>query len=434
MNIKQNIFKLILSASILTLILGVSIVKAAAPFENLPDDAVLVEVLGRKVCFADIDPNSDVKKKHGGSEPNEQFNLWLKQTRAGNLSQYFRPLFDNYAKEKNLEVTQQEINQFNEKMRQLATHVNNEMKAKKDSLQKELIAENLEDSKRADLEKRFNMYNRTHENHIDPNRLYDGTQNHIAETIILNWKIYRELHNQYKGQIAFQQAGPEPIDALRRFFEEQQSKDKFKFYNKDAEDLFWNYYRSGGCNLYKDPNEAEQAINTPWWLKEEDGHYYDIDSLWSEEVNGLQIRIKAGTLRGWQIFDSNKVPSFKMDLLNTSDKTLSCIALEQFCELEIDGTWYKWTGPIAVDILSAGFKSKTVQYDFLEIKLSENWAKKETSPKNKGQTISLSPGAHTVRVKYKTMDSPKAPAIEVVSNPLKFKILPPPPAKKTDEN
>jgi hypothetical protein len=341
MSTKHNIAQFILGIS--TLVLCINVVMATEPFENLPEDTVLAEVLGRKVYLKDIEPDSDVKKKHQESDADDQFDLWLKQTRASNLGRYFKPLWDEYAKEKALEVAEYEIKEFNEHMRTLMVSENQRRKAKRDNLAKELIAENIEQSKREELEKSFNMYSRILEMDSDPNRMF--CDNDIAKSVILSWKLNKALYNQYKGRVIFQQAGLEPLDAFRMFFEQQQSKGKFKFFNKDAEDLFWDYWRNVRHTVIKDPNEAEQMINTPWWLKERADDDYDTEVEWGEEVNGFQIRID-----GRRAFYSDKVPTFKMDLLNTSDKTLGCVALEQFCEVEVDGKLYKWNGPIAVDI------------------------------------------------------------------------------------
>jgi hypothetical protein len=274
------------------------------------------------------------------------------------------------------------------------------------------------------------LYSRLIERTPDPNLIYYSSDSNAAKSIddvpksfILNYKIYQALYRQYKGRVIFQQAGLEPLDAFRQFFEEQQSKGKLKFYNKDAEDLFWDYYRNVGHTFITDPNEVERAMASPWWLQEKKEDDYNIEAEWGEEVNGLQIRIDGDS--GKRAFYLDKTPIFKIDLLNTSGKSFSCAALEQFCEVEIDGKWYKWDGPKAADIFSAEFGPKTVQYDFLRIKLPDNWVSKEFSPQdNKSQPLGLSLGAYIVRVKYKTMPMPESPATEVVSNSLKFQIIP----------
>ena len=127
MKAKQNMSPLICGISIL--IFGIGIAGAAEPFENLPEDTVLAEVLGQKVCLKDIEPALEVKKKHQDAS-NEQFNLWLKQTRTSSLNRYFKPLWDEYAKEKALEVTEQEIKEFNENMRAFVMSSNQRFKTK----------------------------------------------------------------------------------------------------------------------------------------------------------------------------------------------------------------------------------------------------------------------------------------------------------------
>lgn len=349
------------------LVLSINVAGAADPFENLPDDTALVEVLGHKVCLKDIEPSLDVKKKRQEKTDNVPYDLWLKQTRASNMGRYFKPLWDEYVKEKGLTVLEQEIKEYKERMISFMTSQKIKWKKEKDNLAKELIAENLKDEKRAELEKRFNMYSRMIENTPDPNLIYQNANNDVTKSVILSWKINQELYRQYKGRVIFQQAGPEPLDAYRQFFEEQQAKVKFKFFNKDVEDLFWDYYRNVRHTVY-DPNEAEEIMTTPWWLKEKKEDNYDTEAEWGEEVNGFQIRIEGDS--GRRAFYSDKTPTFKLDLLNTGDKTFSCAPLEQFCEVEVDGKWYKWNGPQAVDILSFGLSPKTVQYDFFKIKLA----------------------------------------------------------------
>jgi hypothetical protein len=412
--------------SILALLLGFNFVGAAEPFENLPDDTVLVEVLGHKVCLKDIEPSSESKKKQQESTTGDKFAMWLKQTRASNLGRYFKPLWDEYAKDKGIVVTAQEIKEYKEKMISFMASQKIEWKRKRDNLAKELAAENLKDDKKAELEKLFNLYDWLIEKSPDSNLIYYSSDSNTAKSIddmtkslILNYKIYQALYHQYKGRVIFQQAGPEPLDAFRQFFEKQQSKGKFKFYNKDAEDLFWDYYRNVGHTCITDPKEVEKTMNTKWWLQDKPKEDSYSGAEWGEEVNGLQIRIDGDSGRG--AFYLDKAPTFKIDLLNTGSKSLSCAALEQCCEVEIDGKWYKWNGPQVIDFNSAAFSPKTVQYNFLKIKLPDNWISKKD---NKNQLPNLSLGDHIIRVKYKTMPMPESSAIEVVSNTLKFQIIP----------
>jgi hypothetical protein len=423
---KWKIVRFICMISVL--FLSQNAVKAADPFGNLPGDTVLAEVMGQKVCLNDIEPALDAKNKQQESTNGTPYDIWLKQTRASKMGRYFKPLWDEYVKEKGLTVSQQEIKEFNEKMAGLAAAQKNRWERQKDNFAKELIAENLKKEKRAELQKRFDTCSRLIGNFHEPNLAYQNAHNDVAKTFILSWKINQALYQQYKGRVIFQQAGIEPLDAYRQFLEEQQSKDKFRFLNKDAENLFWDYYKSDKHTFIKDPNEIESAMTTPWWLKDKPQDDFYAEAEWGEQVNGLQIRIDG--ISGRRTFYQDETPVFKLDLLNTGDKRISCVPMGQFCEVELDGKWYKWNGPKAEDIFSAGTGSKTVQYEFLKIELDNNWILKEPlSQGNKSQIPAFSSGYHAIGVKFKTMDAPESPSIEIISNTIKFQITGPRPQK-----
>ena len=163
-----------------------------------------MEVLGRKVCLKDIEPALEAKKKHQESTTNEQFALWLKQTRSSNMGRYFRPLWDEYAKEKGLIVTEQEIKEYKERMIGFMTSEKKRWKTKRDNLAKELVAENLKDDKKAELEKSFNLYDRLIEKSPDLNLIYYSSDSNTAKSIddvpksfIMSCKINQALYRQY---------------------------------------------------------------------------------------------------------------------------------------------------------------------------------------------------------------------------------------------
>ncbi len=86
--------------------------------------------------------------------------------------------------------------------------------------------------------------------------------------LILQWKINRALYEQYGGRIIFQQGGPEPLDAYRRFLEERQAQGAFEILNKDLEAPFWRYYVTDAIHSLYPPGSEEEAktFQTPWWL------------------------------------------------------------------------------------------------------------------------------------------------------------------------
>jgi hypothetical protein len=94
----------------------------------------------------------------------------------------------------------------------------------------------------------------------------EATRQQVAAAFILQWKINRALYRQYGGRIIFQQGGPEPLDAYRRFLEEAQSRGDFRIVNRSLEAAFWRYYRENSIHSFYPPGSREEAraFEAPW--------------------------------------------------------------------------------------------------------------------------------------------------------------------------
>ena len=89
----------------------------------------------------------------------------------------------------------------------------------------------------------------------------------IAGAFILQWKINRALYQQYGGRIIFQQGGPEPLDAYRKFLEERQAAGDFSIEDPSLAAEFWRYYRDDSIHSFFEPGSAEEAkafADPPW--------------------------------------------------------------------------------------------------------------------------------------------------------------------------
>jgi hypothetical protein len=101
-----------------------------------------------------------------------------------------------------------------------------------------------------------------------PDSAEDAAQRlEIAGAFIKQWKINKALWEQYGGRIIFQQGGPEPLDAYRRFLEESQANGDFRIENAALEPGFWRYYRDESIHSFYPPGSAEEqaALATPPW-------------------------------------------------------------------------------------------------------------------------------------------------------------------------
>ena len=94
-----------------------------------------------------------------------------------------------------------------------------------------------------------------------------AARDEIAAAFIRQWKINGALYRQYGGRVAFQQGGPEPIDAYRKFLEEAQARGDFVIADKGLEAGFWDYFRNDAKHSFYPPDgkEAKRLFATPPW-------------------------------------------------------------------------------------------------------------------------------------------------------------------------
>lgn len=90
----------------------------------------------------------------------------------------------------------------------------------------------------------------------------------VAAAFIRQWKINGALQRKYGGRIIFQQAGPEPLDATRRFLEAAQAAGDFAIADPALEQPFWAYYRDDARHSFYKPGSREEqaAFKTAPWL------------------------------------------------------------------------------------------------------------------------------------------------------------------------
>lgn len=91
----------------------------------------------------------------------------------------------------------------------------------------------------------------------------------IAASFVRQWKINASLWRRHGGRIAYQQGGPEPLDAYRVFLEEAQARGDFRITDAALEAAFWRYYTDDARHSFyprASPEEA-RAFETPPWAE-----------------------------------------------------------------------------------------------------------------------------------------------------------------------
>jgi len=143
-------------------------------------------------------------------------------------------LFDRYAEEQGIEVADAEIDAFVENMRR---GMRNAGLTEEDDLTPEETAE------------------------------VEHMRRDMARSMIRQWKRNRALYRQYGGRIIYQQLGPEPLDAYRRYLQERQAAGDFTIHEKAFEEAFWRYFTDDTMHDFFPPGSEEeaQALATPPW-------------------------------------------------------------------------------------------------------------------------------------------------------------------------
>jgi hypothetical protein len=89
----------------------------------------------------------------------------------------------------------------------------------------------------------------------------------MARSIIRQWKLNRALYKQYGGRIIFQQFGPEPLDAYRRFLEERENAGDFRIEEQPFEKEFWRDFTDDSIHTFFEQGSEEEAMafEVPPW-------------------------------------------------------------------------------------------------------------------------------------------------------------------------
>jgi hypothetical protein len=98
----------------------------------------------------------------------------------------------------------------------------------------------------------------------------DAMQRDMARGIVRQWKINKALYDQYGGRIIYQQLGPEPVDAYRRFLREREADGAFALPDQAIEQSFWRYFTDASIHDFMAPGSTDEAraFTVPPWERQ----------------------------------------------------------------------------------------------------------------------------------------------------------------------
>lgn len=89
--------------------------------------------------------------------------------------------------------------------------------------------------------------------------------------LIKSWKVNKALFAQYGGRVIYQQSGPEPLDAYRKFLEARMKAGAFILSDKKYEADLWRIFRDDQLHDFAPKDQRATLINTPPWQRKKSG-------------------------------------------------------------------------------------------------------------------------------------------------------------------
>jgi len=181
-------------------------------------------------------------------------------------------LTDRYASDKGIVVTKAEQQAYVQSVQAGLQRDREKQQDRQGELERALAATSLPEAERVKLTAELETVKRTREALSagasatpDEDR---KAREQIGAAFIRQWKLNQALYRQYGGRIIFQQGGPEPLDAYRKFLQEQLARGNFAIYDPGMEAPFWRYYLTDSMHSFypRGSKEEAEAFKTPWWL------------------------------------------------------------------------------------------------------------------------------------------------------------------------
>ena len=149
--------------------------------------------------------------------------------------------------------------------------------------------------------------------------------------------------------------------------------------------------------------------------------YSQADVIPAKTVTDLQCHLQSDQA----VWNENETPKFIADVPPPGIKHIWLNAVqEQNCQVEIDGAWYRWVGPKWYNALFVPYPSDWLAKNrgYLRVTLSRGYWQNSKTKKN----LRLTPGEHTIRLAWagREQKEESEKPIQVLSNPIKIKILP----------
>lgn len=238
---------------------------------------IIAVILGKEIRDNDISPDKKALEQMKSKMTDSQFDAWLHKYQVDKLKQLIGDaLIKRFLKEEDIKPTDEEIKNFVSKSTEKEEKLLKQRIEMREKILNQLKSPDLSSSER----ERLNSQLQTIESSLKTdewrkqfakdNPARDQEVKHkVAEQFIRAWKIKKYLYDKYGGRVIFQQAGPEPIDAYRKFLKEHEQNGSFQIIDESFIAPFWDYYINDKIHNFLTNEEGIKAMTTPWWNMED---------------------------------------------------------------------------------------------------------------------------------------------------------------------
>ncbi len=220
-------------------------------------------VYGKAVTEADIGLTKPI-------DPNLVFDAsdearWTQMGRV--MSALGGPVLERFFVEKKLDATADEIAAFQRYSRKLDEKSLRKTEHELALTKKELAASGLSNQQKSELEKERAKLeqNLRGASRLHQERLPQG----FYASLIVPWKIERELYRTYGGRVIFQQFGLEALDGRRRLFEEAEKKGDLKIDDAGVRHLFYYYAHMKHSVIDEKDVKKDKLMERSWFFADE---------------------------------------------------------------------------------------------------------------------------------------------------------------------
>ena len=119
-------------------------------------------------------------------------------------------------------------------------------------------------------------------------------------------------------------------------------------------------------------------------------------SDWGEADGGIQARVRTPKA----VWGAQEAPTFLVDLQNVGKDRPHSLHIPSDCEIEVDGQWYDYVGPVDVDSKDTVLEPGKQYTDWVTVTPDKLWQEKAPKDGKPRPLLPLAAGKHIIRVAY----------------------------------